>query len=333
MKLTLKQWIQVFLSFGVAIWIFWFLYKDISQEALLEGLRETSGFWLGLSILISIIGFWLRAWRWKLLIQVGESDSIPTKRVLLALMIGYLANLLVPRAGEIARCGALKKTEGIQIGKLFGTVILERTIDLIFLVSTISIAFLIEKDLFLSLLSDLVSLETLGDRISSALPLLLGGALVASIFIYLVFQKYRDHGLFQKFQHFIRDIIKGFISLKQVRNQFGFWSSSVLIWAIYYLTMYFVALAIPSTASLSAGSVLMVMVMGSIGMIAPVQGGIGTFHALVAFILMAYGLTNEEGKIFAVIVHGSQVLTVIVLGTIASAVFLKLSAKKEPKSS
>lgn len=323
----------MFLSFGVAIWIFWFLYKDISQEALLNGLEETSGFWLGLSILISIFGFWLRAWRWTLLIQAGESDKIPTKKVFLALMIGYLANLLVPRAGEIARCGALKKTEGIHIGKLFGTVILERIIDLVFLVSTILIAFLIEKDLFLRLFSDLVSLETLGNKITNALPLFLGGGFVVLIFIYLVFLKYRDHGVIQKFQHFIRDIIKGIISLKQVRNQFGFWSSSILIWLIYYLTMYFVAMAIPSTASLSSGAVLMVMVMGSIGMIAPVQGGIGTFHALVAFILMTYGLTNEEGKIFAVIVHGSQVLTVIVLGIIASAIFLKLSAKKEPKSS
>ena len=250
----------------------------------------------------------------------------------MALMIGYLANLIVPRAGELARCGTLKKTDGLQIGELFGTVILERIIDLTFLVSTILIAFLIEKNLFLELLSDLVSFETFKERIWNALPLFLGGTLIALIFVYIIFQKYRDHGLIQKFQHFIRDIIKGVISLKKVRNQFGFWSSSVFIWVIYYLTMYFVALAIPSTASLSPEAILMVMVMGSIGMIAPVQGGIGTFHALVAFILLMYGLTNEEGKIFAVIVHGSQVLTVILLGIIASGFFLRISGKKELKT-
>lgn len=331
--MTLKQWMQVFLSFGVAAWIFWFLYRDISLEALLSGLEETSSFWLGLSILISIFGFWLRAWRWNLLILAGESDSIPTRRVLMALMIGYLTNLLVPRAGEIARCGALKKTEGLPIGKLFGTVILERIVDLVFLVSTIILAFLIEKELFIKLFSDLISLDSLGSKILNALPLFLIGAVVGLIFIYLVFLKYKDYVLIQKFQNFIRTVLKGIISLKQVRNQFGFWSSSILIWLIYYLTMYFVAMAIPSTANLSSGAVLMVMVMGSIGMIAPVQGGIGTFHALVAFILMAYGLTNEEGKIFAVIVHGSQVLTVILLGIVALGFFLRVSAKKEPKTS
>jgi hypothetical protein len=96
--------------------------------------------------------------------------------------------------------------------------------------------------------------------------------------------------------------------------------------------MLFVAWAIPSTATLSLSAILMVMVMGSIGMVAPVQGGIGTFHALVAFILMRYGLTDEGGKIFAVIVHGSQVLTVIVTGLVSLVIFLKISAQKASKS-
>jgi uncharacterized membrane protein YbhN (UPF0104 family) len=77
----------------------------------------------------------------------------------------------------------------------------------------------------------------------------------------------------------------------------------------------------------------MVMVMGSIGMIAPVQGGIGTFHALVAFILIAYGLSEEEGKIFAVIVHSSQVLTVVIFGILSLFIFFRITSIKEPKSS
>jgi uncharacterized membrane protein YbhN (UPF0104 family) len=123
------------------------------------------------------------------------------------------------------------------------------------------------------------------------------------------------------------------VSLGKVKNQIGFWLSSITIWITYYFTMFFVALAIPYTAGLSPSSILMVMVMGSIGMVAPVQGGIGTFHALVAFILMAYGLTDEEGKIFAVIIHGSQVLTVIGLGLLSLGMILKYTAMKEPKSS
>jgi uncharacterized protein (TIRG00374 family) len=331
-RLNKKQWIQVLLSLGVAVWIFWFLYKDVKFQSLLDALRETSFTLIGLSILVSLLGFYLRAWRWKLLIEASENASVSTGRTFVALMIGYLANLLVPRAGEVARCGVLAKTENRQMGKLFGTVLLERTFDLFFMLLTVFLAFVLERELFSRLLSELISLETLYQKVSGLIPLLIGGFSVFVIFIYLVFQKYRDAGIVKKIRHFIRDMLTGLLSLKDVKNQLGFWSSSTAIWITYYLTMLLVALAIPSTASLSLSSVLMVMVMGSIGMVAPVQGGIGTFHALVAFILMAYGLSDEEGKIFAVIIHSSQVLTIVGFGLISLGVFFKITAVKASKS-
>ncbi|WP_373521257.1 lysylphosphatidylglycerol synthase transmembrane domain-containing protein [Aquiflexum sp.] len=333
MRLTKRQWIQVAVSLIVAIWIFWFLYKDISFDALLFALSQTSLFWFVLSIFVSLIGFWLRAWRWKLLIDAGESQKTKTSRTFWALMIGYLANLLVPRAGEVARCGVLKKTENRQIGMLFGTVILERTIDLLFMVIIIFLAFLLERDLFVRLSGELVSMDSLLEKFTQFLPILIGGVVVLFLFVFLVFQKYKNSGFLKKIRHFLRDLINGVISLKKVDNQLGFWGSSFLIWITYYLTLIFMAWAIPSTASLSLSAMLMVMVMGTIGMVAPVQGGIGTFHALVAFILMAYGLSNEEGKIFAAITHGSQVLVVIFLGLISLGFFFKITAKKESKTS
>lgn len=333
MRLTIKQWIQVVLSLGVAIWIFWFLYKDISLAELADVIAETSILWLGASILIAIWGFWLRAWRWKLLIDAGETHHTSTWRAFWALQIGYLANLIVPRAGEVARCGVLKKTEGIEMGKLFGTVILERTIDLLFMASTIFLAFFFERELFVKLFSELISLDGLFEKINNALPIFIGGLVIALIFFYYLFNKYRDNSLIKKLRHFVRDLIKGVVSVRKVKNQLGFWASSVTIWVTYYFTMFSVAKAIPATASLSPSAVLMVMVMGSIGMIAPVQGGIGTFHALVAFILIRYGLSEEQGKIFAAIIHGSQVLTIIALGLLALGIFFKITAKQQPKSS
>lgn len=300
------------------------------MESLAEALRQASVFWITLSIVISVWGYWLRAWRWKLLIDVNEQQQVDLWRVFWALMTGYLANLLVPRAGEVVRCGVLKKTDHLQMGKLFGTVILERTVDLLFLISTVLLAFFMENKVFLSLIGELASLETLGSAAKNYLPLLIGGLVLMGMLAFWILKRYRDRGLIKKLRHFIRDFIKGVISLRHVKNQWGFWTSSMLIWTIYFLMMYFVVLAIPSTASLSATSVLMVMVMGSIGMIAPVQGGIGTFHALVAFILGFYGLSLEEGKIFAVIIHGTQMLTVIVLGIISLIVLAKIVAKEEP---
>jgi uncharacterized protein (TIRG00374 family) len=209
LRLSKNQWIQVLISLGVAFFIFWLLYKDISLEALIEGLAETSLIWLGLSIVVSIFGFWLRAWRWKLLIGAGKEFSPPTSRVFGALMIGYLVNLLVPRAGEVARCGALKKTDDIEIGHSLGTVILERSIDLIFLIITIILAFTIERELFLDLLSQLVSTDLLLEKLTWVLPILLGGLIGTILLFYFLGRIYRDKGWLKKIRHFVRELMKG----------------------------------------------------------------------------------------------------------------------------
>lgn len=318
------------LSLLVAIVIFWYLYKDVKLESLMEALRQASVFWISLSVLISIWGYWLRAWRWKLLIEAEDNRPVRTFRVFWALMIGYLVNLLVPRAGEVARCGVLKKSDDLQMGKLLGTVVLERTVDLLFLIGIIFLVFVTENKIFLELLGNLVSLDSLHVATREYLPLLLGFAMATGILVYWILHKYRDKGPVKKARHFAHDFLKGLRSVGYLKNQWGFWSSSAMIWIIYFFMMYWVTMALPSTDGLAASSALMVMVMGSIGMVAPVQGGIGTFHALVAYILLFYGLAEEEGKIFAVIIHSTQMLTVVFLGILSLIVFLKIQTKEEP---
>ena len=314
----------------VAVGIFWYLYKDIKMESLTEAIRQASFFWIALSIIISIWAYWLRAWRWKLLINVNEKDPVHTIKVFWALMTGYLANLLIPRAGEVVRCGVLKKTDQLHMGKLLGTVILERTVDLLFLVLIVFLAFLTENQVFLSLFTLLGPVEALGTLSGDYLPYIIVGTIVLGILFFWVIKRYKKRGLVKKLGIFVKDFLSGLKSVKYVQNQTGFWVSSILIWVIYFLMMYFVAIGIPSTSGLGPSSVLMVMVFGSIGMVAPVQGGIGTFHALVAFILIFYGLTEAQAKIFAVIIHGTQLFTIIVLGIISSLVLVKSFSKEEP---
>jgi hypothetical protein len=146
-----------------------------------------------------------------------------------------------------------------------------------------------------------------------------------------IFKRFRDHGLINKLQHFFREILSGLKRIGKLSNPAGFWISSVLLWFIYFLTMYTISFGIPSTANLSSGEVLLVMVMGSIGMIAPVQGGIGTFHALVAFILIQLGISEVDGKIFAAIIHGTQVILVIVAGLVSWLIMMKLPSWTKPK--
>ena len=331
MHSKIKQVLQVALSLGIALWIFWFLYRDIEFAQLQAQLASSNWFWILLSLLIAWAGYWLRGWRWALLFR-QEADQLPvsSNRAYHAVMVGYLVNLLIPRAGEVARCTVLTRNNGIPLGQAIGTVLVERSVDLLFLAGTIFIAFLLENELFLSLAGQLVNLNSLTSSLLDKLPVLLGGAAVFFLFLYLLGRKYRNHGLVNKFQLFFRQLLSGVRAIGNLKNPMGFWISSVIIWIIYFLTLYTVSQGIESAANLSGGQVLLVMVMGTIGMIAPVQGGIGTFHALVAYILVVFGVPEADGKIFAAIIHGTQMLLVIGVGLISWILMLKIPAWKKP---
>ncbi|TDQ17295.1 hypothetical protein DFQ04_1947 [Algoriphagus boseongensis] len=330
MNPKLKQSIQVVISLGIAVWIFWLLYRDIEFNSLLEQIKSSNWLWIFISLAIAWTGYWIRGWRWSLLIQSKEGAKVSPNRAYHAVMVGYLVNMLVPRAGEVARCGVLSKTNGISIGHLLGTVLLERSIDLLFLISTIFLAFLVENQLFLSLAGELVDLESLGQKVVENLPLALGGLAVLILFLYFLFRKFRSHGLVNKLQEFFRQMFTGLKSIQTLSNPIGFWASSFVIWIIYFLTMYTVSLGIQSTANLTPGEVLLVMVMGSIGMVAPVQGGIGTFHALVAYILIQFGVSESDGKIFAAIIHGTQVILVLMVGLISWILMMRIPTWNKP---
>ncbi|WP_225586853.1 lysylphosphatidylglycerol synthase transmembrane domain-containing protein [Algoriphagus sp. Y33] len=326
-----KQAVQILISLGIAIWIFWFIYKDVAFESLLDQIMSSNWAWIILSLLVSMLAYLTRSWRWTLLINTEDAKKVSLVHAYHALMVGYLINMLIPRAGEVARCGALTRTNGISTGYLIGTVIVERSIDLLCLVSTILLAFFVERELFLNLASQLVDVASLGQKIISNLPLVLGGIAVLILVIRYVFIRFADNGLINKIQHFFREILSGLRKIGGLTNPAGFWTSSIFLWFLYFLTMYTISLGIPSTANLSSGEVLLVMVMGSIGMVAPVQGGIGTFHALVAFILIQLGISEVDGKIFAAIIHGTQVVLVLGAGLISWVIMMKLPIWGKPE--
>jgi hypothetical protein len=327
---NLKQIIQLTISLGIAGWIFWFLYRDIELDSLIAQVKSSNWIWIVTSLTIALSGYWLRGWRWSLLIQEDEGFKVTPNRAFHAVMVGYLVNMLIPRAGEVARCGVLTRTNGVSLGHLVGTVIVERSVDLIFLTFIVLLAFLVENELFLNLANQLVDLDSISSAVASNIPFFFSGLLIFILLIYLVFRRFRNHSLVDKIQHFIREIESGLKSVGKLRNPNGFLASSISIWIIYFLTMFTVALGIQSTANLSSTEVLLVMVMGSIGMIAPVQGGIGTFHALVAFILIQLGISEQDGKIFAAIIHGTQVILVLVVGLISWIILVRIPAWKKP---
>jgi uncharacterized protein (TIRG00374 family) len=121
-------------TLGIAAFLLWYVYRDLSFNELLQYFDDINYYWLGLSILIALFSHYLRAYRWNLLLEPLGYDHLKSYRTFIAVMVGYFANNLVPRLGEVTRCGILKKNDNVAMTSAFGSVVAERALDLVILV-------------------------------------------------------------------------------------------------------------------------------------------------------------------------------------------------------
>jgi len=130
-----------------------------------------------------------------------------------------------------------------------------------------------------------------------------------------------------KIRRILSELAQGLVSIRQIKNKWGFWLSTFIIWLFYYLMAYIVFFAIPQTSHLGPLAGLSVLIMGGLGMSAPVQGGFGTYHIFVSSILALYGVAPEDGKFFAFLLHTSQFMTVLIVGALSFVISLLLTKK------
>jgi hypothetical protein len=224
--------------------------------------------------------------------------------------------------GEVSRCGILNKTDDVPVSVSFGSVVAERIIDLIVLIIVVIAAFLIEynklKGFFTGFVDSKIAL--LGRNVFNFL-ILIGILLAAGFVLFFIYRRYRskirNSAVFLKIRFFLKELADGLTSVRKIRKPAGFIISTILIWICYYWMAYVVVFALPETRQLDLLAGLSILALGSIGMAAPVQGGIGTYHALVAGILVLYGIVEEDGVLFATLLHTSQVVFIIVVGSLS----------------
>ena len=272
---------------------------------------------------------YLRAYRWNILLKPLGYD-LKTSRTFIAVMVGYFANNLVPRLGEVTRCGILKKTDDVAISSAFGSVVAERAFDLLILVFVASITFFVEFDKLNQFVID--NFQDIIPNTESIYGIAFVGFLViialgaAGYVLYRVFRdRMHKNAIYLKIRQFVKELINGFLSIRKIDNQIGFWASTIGIWFLYYAMLIVVFFAFPPTSNLSLLAGLTLLIMSGLGMSAPVQGGIGVFHILVSGMLVFYGISAEDGKVFALIAHTTQFVTVMVFGGISFiiSVFMK----------
>lgn len=323
-----KRILQILLFFGIALVLLYFAFKGVDKKVLVEGFSQANYFWVGASLLIGFSSHIIRALRWKLLIEpLGFNPSLIN--TLGALSIGYSANLLFPRMGEVVRCTSLRKSDGAPFESLFGTVIVERAFDLLMMFILVVIVFVVRIDFFGKFIYD-EAIIPIAKKMSALLtnPWVYIILLVGLMGVVLAFLKVK--GKFRaKFRSLLKGLVDGLKSVLVMRKRWAFVGYTLLLWLSYWLMTWLLVFSTGPTSHLTVVDGFFLLVVGSFGMAAPVQGGFGAFHIITAMALGIYGISWDEGLIFAVISHESQTLLVVLLGIAFLFYFFSYFSRKQ----
>lgn len=336
MKRKIIRILNFFIFLALGILLLFLAFKGIDFDSLVDDLKSANYLWVLLSLLFAFIGYVSRAFRWKLLIEpLNYNPSV--KNVFYALMFGYLANFAFPRIGEISRCGSLTKSDKIPMDSLIGTVIIERAIDLVVLFLLLFVVFIAKIESFGLFIKENVLIPISRKFISTVdfsiyYWLIIFVVLGAGISLLYYFRKrFKRVKVVIKIRKIIRGVISGVKTVTKMRSRKAFLFHTFLIWLMYFAMTYVIVFSIPATSNLTPIDGLFLLVIGGLGMAAPVQGGIGAFHWIVTMALSLYGISREDGLVFATIQHESQAFLAIILGA-TSILMLFLNSRRNRKN-
>ncbi len=319
------------LSVGAAL--LFLAFKGVRLSDTIDEMKQADVFWVAVSIVASLIAFFSRAIRWNMLIEpLGFKPRLINTSA--SLMVGYLANLAVPRLGEVSRCGMLNSAEKVPFDSLLGTVIIERIIDVLCLLLCIVFVAMTEYSRLGNFLSQNIfdpTARKISAIINSPLLLTLLATLVILLLIIIIRKKNSTNKLIGKIHNLVKGIVNGINTVRKMKSPLAFLFHTVLIWTMYYLMTFSCFSALEATSSLDWHAGFFILVVGGMGMSAPVQGGIGAYHLLVSQGLVLYGVSIEHGLTFATLMHTSQTLIVILLGAL-SFFYLSLKQRHANKS-
>lgn len=320
MKAQLKSLASIFIPILLGLGLTIYSYNSFSEQQLeqMKSYFTTANYnFVMLSLLLAVIGYVLRAYRWKYTIaQLGYKPDFTLN--FLAVSIGYFINLSIPRSGEVSRALILKKYQNVPFDKAFGTIIAERIIDFIILLLFITLSLIVEYSTLKNFILSYIPIEKL------IILIVVGciGMLVAAYFYF-----YSEWVFILLLKSKIEGLKEGALTVLKMPEKWTFLIFTLLIWFSYVLMFYSTTFAIKETETVSIGTVLVAFVIGSL-IIAFTNGGFGFFPVLIAKIFFLYGIPLEAGNAFGWIVWTSQLVITVLLGIFAFLV-LPLIRKKQ----
>lgn len=330
LKRIIYEILKVVLPILLAAAILWWMYRGFEWEQVKVALQtEMSWTWMWLSLPFGILAQVFRALRWRQSLEpIGENPRCHTS--ICAIFLSYASSLVVPRIGEILRCGVLSRWDGVRFSHSVGTVVSERVVDmlLVLLLSFVTIAFQIP--VFVRFMARTgMSLHSLLDGFS------LAGYLVTALCIVLIILTlcllFRKYNIYTRTRSILSDLMVGLLSVRKVRKPMLFLGYSVGIWAAYYLHFYLTFFCFGFTECLGATAAMVAFIVGSFAVLVPTPNGAGPWHFAVKTALVLYGVGNVEGAVFVLVVHTIQTLLVLVLGLYALGALSLISPRDVEK--
>ncbi|MFN4083451.1 MAG: lysylphosphatidylglycerol synthase transmembrane domain-containing protein [Bacteroidia bacterium] len=322
-----KKAIQYLITFAIGGAFLYFVFKDTKWNEIYNKIQHANYFYIALGMFVSIISHYLRAVRAIYLYQ-PLGFTIQQKNSFYAVMVGYMMNYIIPRAGEVSRCAVLAKTNHMPIEKSLGTVVTERLVDLFLLALILMVIVFGRFELLYDYIKQNIGGKSGTQNINFVKPIIALVLLGIAIFLWMSRKKLKGHPFFNRLVNIVKGFIEGLLSIKKVKSPLAFIALSVGIWVCYILMMYICLFSMESTSQLNFMDCLVVFAMGTIGIIIPAPGaGAGTYHFAIMTALTWFGVSKDDGIAYATIVHGVQMILLIVLGAIASVLVLAQQKK------
>jgi uncharacterized protein (TIRG00374 family) len=312
--------LQYTVFLGGGIFLVWWQLKGMTTEQRTQftSALRSANYWLIIPIIfMSLLSHLSRAYRWKLLLE--PLDYYPKiKNVFAVTMVGYLANAAIPRLGEILKCTFLSKYENIKLDKLVGSILIERTFDLVCFMIFIGITVLIQINKIGGFMKEKIA--SFGDN--AAMPLWAKGLIVFGIIMLIYFglkflvKKFPESKTILKVNNFFKGIGQGFIAIKNLKKRNQFIAHTLFIWGMYLLQIYVGFKAMEHTVDLDMRAACSVLVLSTFAMIIT-PNGIGLFPIFVMQTLVLYGVDSGYGKAFGWLIWGVATSIILVVGFIS----------------
>lgn len=313
--------VQYLIMIGLAALLLWLSLRGITVgegerkgEFIWNAWQNSDKFFLLLMAAVAIISHVLRAVRWRMLLE-PSGHYISFGNSFLSVLIGYLVNLAIPRGGEVSRCYNLYKLEKTPVEISFGTVVVERMVDVVCLLLLIVISFVVEWTKLKGFI-DSVQVPSSGGGFTIPWWAIVAvvGLLVVALALYFLRKN-------EKLRKVLSGFRQGLLSIVHLKNKWLFVFQSLAIWVLYFIMSYFVIKAFPETSGLGFSAVMTLFAVGAIAMAVPLPGGAGSYHTLVPLALVSlYNMNKADAVAFVFIFHAWQTLIMIVGGVIALAV-------------